>query len=210
MPLQNRIDPWGQLNAVNARGTLMGNRGILADHEGHIVAPWRHRAWVTCRLEFKRRHRDVFSQGHYSELFFLDEATAFAAGHRPCAECRHDRYQEFKRIWCAANRPGVDPRSVKAALIDAQLHQERASRGGGKVTYSAALASLPDGVMVELRGSAWLVWRGRLHRWSHSGYEDDGVEPSAKQGEVVVLTPRSITETFRLGFVPQWAGADLT
>src|SRR5690606_27448553 len=64
MPLQNRIDPWGQLNAVNARGTLMGNRGILADHEGHIVAPWRHRAWVTCRLEFKRRHRDVFSQGH--------------------------------------------------------------------------------------------------------------------------------------------------
>jgi hypothetical protein len=106
MPLQNRVDPWGRLVALNLRGTWLGNRGILHNEKKKIIAPWRHKAWVTCQLEFKGRKRQIFSPGSYSELFFLDEVTAFAAGHRPCAECRRDRYNEFKAAWLAMNLPG--------------------------------------------------------------------------------------------------------
>ena len=95
MPLQNRVTPSGQLQAVSARGAWLGNRGILHDENKQIVAPWRHKAWVTCKLDFPGRHRAIFSPNNNSELFFLDEATAFSAGHRPCAECRKDRYNEF-------------------------------------------------------------------------------------------------------------------
>lgn len=201
LPLQNRVDPWGNLNAVPERGAWLGNRGVLHDDAKRVVAPWRHRAWVTCRLEFKGRHREVFSPHRYSELFFLDEATAFAAGHRPCGECRRERYQEFKALWCGAHDLG-DPRAVPVTLIDRQLHAERARRGGGKVTHEVAFEEVPTGAFIEHGGSAWLAWDGGLQRWSPGGYSRPGLTlaPSAR---VVMLTPPSVAALFRRGLVPQ-------
>ena len=107
MPLQNRVDPYGKLHAIAARGAWMGNRGILHDDEKRIVAPWRLKRWITCALTFRGRKRQVFAPHRYSELFFLDEATSFAAGHRPCAECRRERYNEFRAAWFEANQAAI-------------------------------------------------------------------------------------------------------
>jgi hypothetical protein len=96
MPLQNRVDPYGRLQAVGTRGAWMGNRGVLHDEAKKIVSAWRSKRWITCALEFRGRRREVFAPHRYSELFFLDEATSLAAGHRPCAECRRNRYKEFR------------------------------------------------------------------------------------------------------------------
>ena len=201
LPLQNRVDPWGNLNAVPDRGAWLGNRGVLHDDSGRVVAPWRHKAWVTCRLEFKGRHREVFSPHRYSELFFLDEATAFAAGHRPCGECRRERYDEFKALWCCAMGLG-DPRGVPVGLIDRQLHAERARRGGGKVTHEVTFGEVPAGAFIEHDGGAWLVWGGGLHLWSPGGYSQPGLTLTP-QTRVAMLTPQSVAELFRRGLVPQ-------
>jgi len=120
VPLRNRVTPFGEIVAVTARGTLMGNRGILHDAERRIVRDSQVKRWITCRLEFRGRHREVMRPGSYTELFFLDEATALAAGHRPCAECRHADYRTFQAIW----RSAVDG-DASADSIDALLHLER-------------------------------------------------------------------------------------
>lgn len=151
MPLQNRVDPWGNLIAVGARGAWLGNRGILHDANRNIVTAWKHKSWITCQLTFRGRRRQVFAPNRYSELFFLDEATAFAAGHRPCAECRRERYMEFKAAWLEAN-VGLSSKSLPIAEIDKQLHSERTRRGGGKVTYKADFNSLPPGTFIERDG----------------------------------------------------------
>src|SRR5687768_5370122 len=122
----------------------MGNRGVLHDASRQIVRPWRSKAWILCRLQFKGRRRAVFTPGRYSELFFLDEATAYAAGHRPCAECNRERFNAFKRAWLAGNSDLAVPPDPKAGDIDRVLHSERISRN-----QQARLHGLPDGVMVE-------------------------------------------------------------
>ena len=194
MPLQNRVDPYGRLHAVEARGAWMGNRGILHDAERRIVAAWRSPRWITCSLEFQGRRRSVFSPNRYSELFFLDEATSLAAGHRPCAECRRARYREFQAAWAAGRPAGAEE-------IDAVLHSERVQRGGAKVTSKAVLAFLPDGVIVEHQGRSCLVWAMRLFPWSFGGYgPGTGFSPATR---VTVLTPKSIVRVLRGGFVPQ-------
>ncbi len=201
MPLQNRVDPRGSLIADNARGAWLGNRGILHDDQKRIIAPWRHKAWITCRLAFKGRQRQIFSANRYSELFFLDEATAFAAGHRPCGECRRDRYIEFKTAWLWVNgEPGLS--KVTAGQIDNQLHGERAVRGGGKVTYSTEFNSLPDGTFIDFGGNARLLWQRRLKIWSPDGYTKMTEMPVAN-AVVTVLTPFSIVQLYANGLVPQ-------
>lgn len=141
----------------------MGNRGILHDDANKIVKPWAHKAWVTCLLEFKGIKRPrPFSPGTYSELFFIDEATAFAAGHRPCAYCQRARHLEFKDAWLLANVQSERPASRSMPDIDKVLHAERAISGGGKRTYDAPLGELPGGAIFELNGvglsrhCAWL------------------------------------------------------
>ena len=124
MPLQNRVDPWGNLIAVTARGAWMGNRGALHNAHNEIITLWKRKPWVTCALDFKGRKRQVFGPNTYSELFFLDEATAFSAGHRPCATCRRDRYNAFKEEWIKVNHPDAPP-SLPIAEIDKQIHTER-------------------------------------------------------------------------------------
>ena len=168
----------------------MGNRGRLHDAEKRIVRPWQVRRWITCVLRFKDRHREVFTPNRYTELFFLDEATALAAGHRPCAECRRARYEEFRDLLAVRT----------ADEIDRALHADRLDQDGRKRTYRAALRSLPDGTMVEDRGAPHLLWRGKLWPWSFSGY---GAGVALTGTEVDVLTPRSIVSAIRAGFVPQ-------
>lgn len=199
MPLQNRVDPWGNLIAVDARGAWLGNRGILHNENKEIIAPWRHKSWVTCQLEFKGRKRKIFSSGHYSELFFLDEATALSAGHRPCAECRKTRHNEFKAAWLAS-KPTLS--AVTAAEIDKVMHSERAARGGVKVTSQAEFGGLPDGTFIEQNGDACLIWFGELRKWSPQGYLDSVSKP-AVNALVDVLTPPSIIEVIKQGFVPE-------
>jgi hypothetical protein len=202
MPLQNRVDPYGALHATEARGAWTGNRGVLHDASKRIVAAWRLPRWITCVLSFKGRRREVFAPNRYSELFFLDEATALAAGHRPCAECRWRRYEEFRAAWDAGMR-GRDaaPRSLRAGAIDRVLHAERLDAAGGKRTYPAVLSSLPDGTIVEHAGGPHLIRDGRLSPWSFFGYGP--AVDVAPETEVAVLTPRSIVLAIEAGFVPQ-------
>src|SRR6516225_7744293 len=148
MPRQNRVTPFGDIIATLERGTFMGNRGVLHDSEGRIKRAWQLKRWIVCVLEFKERKRQVMTPGHYTELFFLDEATAFAAGHRPCAECRRVRFLDFCNAWARAH-PSKDasPRP-SATMIDDRLHAERIASNRSKRSYMAALDDLPDGVFV--------------------------------------------------------------
>jgi hypothetical protein len=199
--LQNRVDPWGGLHAVANRGTLMGNRGILHDDANRIVKQWAHKGWVTCLLAYKTIKRPKpFSKSNYSELFFLDEATAFAAGHRPCATCQRDRYGQFKDAWIRANMQGGNQAHVPIGDIDKALHVDRTMSGGAKCTFQARLGDLPVGTFVELRGSAYLKTVAHLLPWSFSGYG----KPAAMDAEqtVTVLTPESTVRAFAAGFVP--------
>ncbi|MBU1309270.1 MAG: hypothetical protein KKE30_07040 [Gammaproteobacteria bacterium] len=201
MPLQNRVDPYGRLIAVSARGSFLGNRGILHNDNKEIVSQYKHKAWVTCALSFKGIKREIFGPNRYSELFFLDEATAFSAGHRPCAHCRKARYNEFKAAWIAANAEAVDSQ-ISVQQIDAVLHKARVTKGAQKVTYSAHLADLPSGTFVELDDKPYLLWHKTLYLWSPEGYEKSDVAVLAI-GSVTVLTPKSVVKIYEKGFLPE-------
>ena len=199
MPLQNRVDPWGKLSATPARGTLLGNRGILHDERKQIVRAYQHQNWVTCRLQFKGRKRILMSPHKYTELFFLDEATAFAAGHRPCAECRRERYLEFKDYWVRANL-NQSLETVKASEISRIMHKERIKKKE-KLTFSANLKELPSGSVFSQSGSAYLKFTNRIHLWSFEGYRS--VDDLSLPDKVDVLTPKSVVRAFKLGFKPE-------
>jgi hypothetical protein len=199
MPLQNRVDPFGNLFRTPARGTMMGNRGgVLHNRNREIVRPYQSRRWITCLLEFKNRRRIVMSERLYTELFFLDEATAFAAGHRPCAECRRDRFNAFREAWRKARGGEMLP---LADEMDRALHRARIDERRQKVTWEAALDSLPDRCFVEVDGGAYLVWGDALLRWTPEGYTVREARP--KNSRVTVLTPRPIVECLRHGYRPE-------
>lgn len=200
--LQNRVNPWGGLCAVSNRGQLMGNRGILHNDKREIVAPWRHKHWVTCLLAYKgiQRPKPFSTTDHYSELFFLDEATAFAAGHRPCNYCQRERLATFKSAWVAANMPGTDAKVVRMNDIDNTLHRERTDRSGIKKTYDSVIGALPRGTFFEKDGEAYIVGELACYPWTFGGYGDSVTFPP--ELHVKVLTPASIVNAFRAGFVP--------
>jgi hypothetical protein len=177
----------------------MGNRGILHDEGRNIVRPWAHRCWICCAMSFKAMdRRPIFRTppNRYSELFFLDDATALAAGHRPCNYCRREALQEFKRFWCLANLPGVSCANVPISTIDAQLHQERARRGGAKVTFQSQLSELPEGTIFAKDGTAFLVHGSGVREWSFVGYSSASISGTAN---VEVLTPRSVVAALKSG-----------
>lgn len=198
VPRQNRVDPWGQIVADPGRGAWMGNRGALHDDQGRIRRTRQTIRWIICRLEFRGRQRVIMQPGHYTELFFLDEATALAAGHRPCAECRAADFRAFAAAWAVGQ--GLDPRTVRAPKIDAGLDRARFA-DGHKVTYTEHLAALPDGVMVMgVEGDApFLLRQGRLWRWSFAGYLPSPAWPAT----VAVLTPRPTVATLAAGYPVQ-------
>ena len=185
----------------------MGNRGgALHDHKREIVRQYASRRWITCLLKFKGRHRAVMSPGRYTELFFLDEAVALAAGHRPCAECRRERFNAFRAAWrlsafnVAWRREPIGD-FLYADDIDRELHCTRIRGRREKVTYSAGLKSLPDGCFVQIDDAGYLVWREALLRWSPEGY----VEKHRLSGHevVTVLTPEPIVRCLQHGYRPE-------
>ena len=151
VPRQNRVTPFGQIVAVPERGTVMGNRGRLHDGAGRILRPWHVRRWLLCKLEFNGRRRTVMAPGRYTELFFLDEATGLAAGHRPCFECRRKSYRAFVEAWAVGNGLDLKAGLPSAPMIDDRLHEERVGPVRGKRTFRSKVDDLPDGVF--LRGT---------------------------------------------------------
>jgi hypothetical protein len=198
MPLQNRVDPFGDLISTAARGTMMGNRGgALHNADREIVRGYTSRRWIACVLKFRDRHRLVMSPNRYTELFFLDEAVAFAAGHRPCAECRRERYNTFRGAWA---RDKQQDRLPSADEMDVDLHSARIDKRK-KVTYEAPLRSLPDGCFVRIEGGAHLVLGDALLFWTPEGYSKRDAHP--KNSLVTVLTPKPIVGCFRQGYRPE-------
>jgi len=194
MPLQNRVTPFGELIATPARGTLMGNRGCLHDAARRIRRPFAAKRWIACVLDFKGRHRTVMAPGQYTELFFLDEATALAAGHRPCAECQRARYDLFRAHWVGRARP-----LPSAEDMDDVLHAERLDGQRAKRTYTERLARLPSGAMVtDGAGHAFLADAGTLLPWSPAGYGARVRRPADTRCRV--LTPRSIVRALARGY----------
>lgn len=187
----------------------MGNRGgAIHNEQREIVRPFKTRRWITCVLQYKDRHRTVMAPGRYTELFFLDEAVSFAAGHRPCAECRHGRFKAFQDAW----RRGYDA-AATADRMDTALHRARIDRQRRKVTYTAALESLPNGCLVSIAAplagrsncvteeSAYLVWNDALFLWTPDGYVEKRRRPTGLN--VTVLTPEPVVHCFRHGYEPE-------
>jgi hypothetical protein len=221
-PLQNRVTPFGEIVAIPERGTMMGNRGILHDGRQTLRRRWAGRAWICCVLEFQGRRDPVMAPGHYTRLFFLDEPTALAAGHRPCAYCRRSEYAAFRDAWAAGNPHLGLGAAPSAAEIDRRLHEERLARsdgrpesgGRGKRLHPADLAALPDGVMFvdagaadsqadprpDLAGAALLRWRDEVWAWSAAGYRRGG---PVHAGPVLTLTPPSIVAALAAGYAPR-------
>jgi hypothetical protein len=201
MPRQNRVTPFGNIIACPERGTMMGNRGVLHDEGGGIRRSWNGRRWLICQLEFRGRHRTIMSPNRYTELFFLDQATGLAAGHRPCFECQRQRYNEFRTAWAAGNLHGPSP--VTAGEIDERLHADRLDRRRSRRTFAASLADLPDGVFITHEGEsqALLIQGHSLLVWSPAGYRERLRRRNADA--VSVLTPKSTVAAIRAGFTPQ-------
>jgi hypothetical protein len=200
MPKQNRVTPFGDLIAAPERGTVMGNRGVLHE-DGRIRRMWQVKRWIVCVLAFRGRKRTVMAPGRYTELFFLDEATALAAGHRPCAECRHARFLAFSHAWTTANAEDGASSRVTAQEIDDRLHVERMAPDGSKRCWLGELDKLPDGVFVTVGAERqpYLVLGGRLLAWSPGGYGARRHQPWRRSGPAI--TPKSTLPLRRAVFV---------
>ena len=183
MTLQNRVTLLGELIAVPERGLVYGNRGCLHDADRRIRRPFQVKRWIACRLEFRGRHRaDPMPPGRYTGLFFLDEATAFAAGHRPCAECRREDYNRFMSL----------VGETRADAIDERLHAERLGH-----YREGRVDELPDGAFVLVENEPWLVLGSELLRWTSGGYTERRARP---RGNATIVTPRSSLEALRAGW----------
>ena len=199
MPLQNRVTPEGEIVASAARGLMMGNRGgALHDAQKRLGRRrWVSKQWICCQLAFNDRHRQVMTPGRYTELFFLDEATALAAGHRPCFECRRQDFLWFATLW--AGTVGREGRAT-APEMDGVLQAERVGRDGAKVLHHAPFDSLPSGTFVRLDGQPYLVLGDRLALWTPEGYAAPRERP--RHGQAEVLTPRTLVTVLAAGFCP--------
>jgi hypothetical protein len=198
VPRQNRVTPLGELIAVPERGLVYGNRGCLHDAEGRIRRRWATKRWIACRLEFRGWHRGPLMQpGKFTELFFLDETTAFAAGHRPCALCRREDYVRFTEIW-----RDLHPGQRGADAIDEQLQAERFDpKTRTQRHHEAPIDDLPDGAFVLHDEKPWLVSGAELLRWSPAGYDARVERPAGCAA--TVITPPSLLAVLRTG----WRGA---
>ena len=190
MPLRNRVTPLGEIVADPARGLVYGNRGCLHDERGEIRRGFAVKRWIACRLEFRGRRRSpVVQPGRYTGLFFLDEATAMAAGHRACAECRRADYVRLQEVLGPA---GAD-------ALDEQLHAERLVDGGRRL-HGVELDDLPDGAFVLRGGAPWLVLGAQLLRWTPSGYRERVARPVRAQAQAI--TPPALVAVLRAGWDP--------
>ena len=197
MSLQNRVTPTGDIVATEHRGTFTGNRGIIHDPATKTLLNkrWSSPAWITCVCEFRGWRRKVMGGRSWTELFFLDEATAFAAGHRPCFFCRRDDANRFRSCWQQGN--GVS--DIRAKEIDAVLHRERLDRGNKRLhPLPVTLRELPDGAMVQTGAESYLIVGGRALHWSMAGYR----KASAAIDDAMLLTPPSTLRAISAGYRP--------
>jgi hypothetical protein len=199
MSARNRVTPFGDIVATPLRGAFTGNRGIL--HEGReIVRFHAGDLWITCALRFKDRWREQWLPHHFTWLFFHDEAVSFAAGHRPCAECRRAAYDDFRDAWAAAAGLATPP---SAKEMNRQLHGERIVRGTHRRRlHDAPWRGLPDGVFVMHEGTPMLVLGKRIVEWSPAaGYGADHQRPTRRHTNLI--TPPSTVAALRAGYRPQ-------
>jgi hypothetical protein len=196
MPLQNRVLPSGEIVAIPARGMFVGNRGIIHNPATKTLLRkrWSTDAWLACVLEFRGRRRKVMQRQSWTELFFLDEATAFAAGHRPCFYCRRDDANRFRAAWEKGNRVS----DVRAPDMDAVLHRERFASSKRLHPLPTTLDKLPDGTVVQAGEESFLIARGRALKWSPSGYR----AVKGAIGDAKLLTPPSTVRAFAAGYRP--------
>lgn len=197
MALQNRVNPKGELHAVSSRGLFMGNKGRLHNQNKEIVKKSASNGWVICALSHKGIKRELMSES-YTELFFLDEATALAAGHRPCSDCLRDKFTDFKKRWVDANN-NENTNITTMAEINKFNQKERYNRGE-KVTFKENTLNLPSGTFIEIEQSYYLVWQGSKYLWSFDGYKD---RSAIKNEEVTVLTPSSFVNVLSSGYIPE-------
>ncbi|HJU46716.1 MAG TPA: hypothetical protein VJ689_01180 [Gaiellaceae bacterium] len=197
MALQNRVTPRSEVIADPARGLVYGNRGCLHDAQGHLRRRYAGRRWIACRLQFRGwLRRPLLQPGRFTELFFLDEATAMAAGHRACALCRREDYDHLLAIW-----RGLHPGQAGADAVDAQLHAERVDPSTRlQRLHAARLDSLPDGAFVLVDDEPHLVLGEALRRWSPAGYAPPVSRPA--RVDAILLTPPSLVEVLRAGWDP--------
>lgn len=197
--LQNRVDPQGNIIKTPARGAWLGNRGQLHGKGKTILRPFKHSAWIICLLNFKNRHREVMSPGLWTELFFLDEATAFAAGHRPCFECRRDDAVRFKEAWIRGNPDFGFTMRTSIKEIDTVLQEERIDEHSDKVMFKAPVKELPEGTFIQVDNEPYLLANKQMHRWTPFGYKES-LLPFITDADV--LTPASIVAAIRAGYIP--------
>jgi hypothetical protein len=197
MPLPNRVTPLSEFVADPARGLVYGNRGCLHDDNGTIRRRYAGKRWIACRLAFRGwLRRPLLQPGRFTELFFLDEATAFAAGHRPCALCRREDYDRFGTLWRR-----LHPADAGADAIDARLHAERVTpETRAQRHHQAPLDDLPDGAFVLRDGAPWIVRSADLLRWTAAGYTTRAPRPSRQQAHVI--TPPSLLSVLRADWRP--------
>ncbi len=212
MPFQNRVDPFGEIRAVAARGLFTGNRGTIHDDKTRALTRrrWATKMWIICDCGFKGRKRDVMGRNRpnggpgWTNLFFLDEATALAAGHRPCFECRREAARQFAGAF--AEGQGVE--RLSAPQMDAILHPQRRAAGATPPTLDAGqVAALPDGAMIAVDGAAYAVRHGSLRRWSFEGY---GPVAQIGPGFAELLTPPATVAALKAGYAPAWRAWDQT
>jgi hypothetical protein len=197
MPLQNRVTPTGEIIATPHRGMFTGNRGIIHDPATRTLLRkrWASPAWIICVCEFRGWRRKVMGTRSWTELFFLDEATALAAGHRPCFFCRRDDANRFRAAW----EEGNGARKLRAGDIDTVLHRERLDHGQKRLhALPAPWPELPDGAMVQVRDESYLIVQGRALLWSPVGY----VEALESIDDAMLLTPPSTLRALRAGYRP--------
>ncbi len=203
MPLQNRVTPFGDLIAVPDRGVLFGNRGGRIHDPGTkslSARRWASRQWIICTLSFKGRQRDVWGRS-YTELFFLDEVTALAAGHRPCFECRRAAALSYAAAFDPES-PGPKPSDrPRAPDIDRVLHAERLERRDKRL-HRTGFGAVPDGAMVVIDGAAFAVRGDSLLPWSPAGYGAPRLRPT--RGTATMLTPPASARTLAAGYQPIW------
>lgn len=199
--LQNRVDPFGKIIKTSARGLFMGNRGVIHNEQKQITHAFKHKAWIICVLEFKGRTRTVMTPDRWTELFFMDEATAFAAGHRPCFECRKEDAKRFKACWIQGNPSYHFSMKTSINEIDEVIHGERIDHEKKKVTHQRRPSDLAEGTFVIIDDEPHLFSEGRLHRWTPSGYDNAIAIPETSM--LTVLTPSSTVNAFRAGYTPQ-------
>ena len=195
MPHQNRVTPFGEMIATPERGTLYGNRGCLVNNDAKIVRQFKELRWIICVLDFKGRRHPMMAPGRYTGLFFLDEATAFAAGHRPCAECQRDRFNLFREYWTTANPALAGSDKPLAPVMDEVLHRERKASD----EFCNSVDGLPDGTFISDNGAdAYVVLNKKLLLWTPGGYICD--KRAKVDFPARVLTPRSIIGSLAAGY----------